>query len=305
VQKFTLNLEDNIFTLHKKLRSETYRHSNYTSFYIRDPKLRHIHKATVSDRIIHHAIMRVIEPLFDRAFIFDSYSSRKNKGMHRAIKRFKKLAWKLSCNNTKLVWVLKCDIKKFFDSIDHNILLTLIKKKINDEKMIKLIENIIRSFSDEKGRGIPLGNLTSQLFSNIYLNELDQFVKQNLRASYYIRYADDFVILSRDKAYLQNLLVCIDKFLCEKLQLQLHKRKVSIRQWHKGIDFLGYVIFQYHIILRTKTKRRILKKVRNKKRVMVEGKIGEDKFKQTLQSYFGILKHCSGNKIRNLLSNCV
>ena len=114
VQKFALNLEDNIFALRKELLAEIYQHSNYTSFCICDPKLRHINKASVKDRIMHHATMRIIESLFDKSFIFDSYSSRKNKGTHRAVKRLKKFAWKLSQNNTKTVWVLKCDIKKFF-----------------------------------------------------------------------------------------------------------------------------------------------------------------------------------------------
>lgn len=219
VLEFTLSLEDNIFTLYRELRESGYCHANYTSFYICDPKLRHIHKAEVKDRIVHHAIMRVIESVFDRTFIFDSYSSRKNKGTHGAIKRFKKLAWKLSCNNTKPIWVLKCDIKKFFDFVDHNILLAFVKKKIKCGKTIKLIEHIIRSFGNEKDKGIPLGNLTSQLFSNIYLNEMDQFVKQKLRVKYYIRYADDFVILSKDKSYLQNILVHINEFLSKELKL--------------------------------------------------------------------------------------
>ena len=298
VQKFALNLEDSIFELNKKLHTGVYRHSNYTSFYICDPKLRHINKAIVADRIVHHAIMKIIEPDFDKTFIFDSYSSRKNKGTHLAIKRFKKFAWKLSSNNTKVVWVLKCDIKKFFDSIDHDILLTFVKKKVEDTKAIKLIENIIRSFQKRNDKGIPLGNVTSQLFSNIYLNELDQFIKHNLKVKYYLRYADDFVILSGKRKYLQGLLPQINKFLDVNLKLQLHDQKVSIRRWSKGTDFLGYVIFPYHTILRTKTKKRILKKIKERRRELSKGVIDEKTFEQTLQSYLGVLKHCRSRQIR-------
>ncbi len=301
VQKFALNLEDNIFELHKKLRAGTYQHSNYTSFYICDPKLRYINKATVCDRVVHHAVMRVIESMFDKTFIFDSYSSRKGKGTHRAVGKFRKLAWQLSHNDTKVVWVLKCDIKKFFDSVDHRILLALIKKKIDSTKAMDLIEDIICSFQKTKSKGIPLGNVTSQLFSNIYLNELDQFVKHELKAEYYIRYADDFVILSRDKKYLQDILVHIDKFLSARLKLKLHERKISIRRWSAGTDFLGYVIFPHHTILRTKTKKRIFKKVTRKHKELQCGEIGKENFEQTLQSYFGVLSHCCSTSIRKIL----
>jgi hypothetical protein len=247
--------------------------------------------------------MGIIESHFDKAFIFDSYSSRKGKGTHRAVKRLQKFAWGLSRNNTKPVWVLKCDIKKFFDSVDHNILLALIRKKIECKKTVKLIENIICSFQGEKAKGIPLGNLTSQLFSNIYLNELDQFMKQDLSVKFYIRYADDFVILSRDKAYLQKTLVYIDEFLAKELKLHLHERKVSIKQWHKGVDFLGYVSFPYHSILRTKTKKRILKKMKRKGREMLSGTISKNKFEQTRQSYLGILKHCRAGQTKSDIEN--
>ncbi|MFH1668279.1 MAG: reverse transcriptase domain-containing protein [Candidatus Komeilibacteria bacterium] len=298
VQEFTLNLEDNIFDLNKKLSSGKYQHSNYISFYICDPKLRHINKATISDRVVHHALMRIIEPVFERIFIFDSYSSRKSKGTHRAISRFKKFAWKLSHNNTKAVWVLKCDVRKFFNSVNHDILCRLIRDKVDDKKTIILIENIICSFQNEKCCGIPLGNVTSQLFSNIYLNELDQFIKHVLKVKYYIRYVDDFVILSRDEKYLYDALSKIDKFLHAKLRLFLHDRKVSIRQWHKGVDFLGYIIFPHHTVIRTRTKKRILKRIREKQYQMILGSVSEDSFRETLQSYFGVLHHCRSRQVK-------
>jgi retron-type reverse transcriptase len=195
VLEFRSRLEDNIFELRQELKSKTYQHSNYIAFSVCDPKLRRIHKAGVKDRVLHHAIFRILYPIFDSSFIFDSYSCRIEKGTHRAVKRLEKFCRKLSQNNSRNIFALKCDIKKFFDSIDQNILLERIKRKIINVDTIWLVEKIIKSFP----RGLPLGNVTSQIFANIYLNELDQFVKHKLREKYYLRYCDDFIILSTDE----------------------------------------------------------------------------------------------------------
>ena len=142
------NLEDNLFQLHRELRNKTYRHSNYTSFNVCDPKLRRIHKACVRDRVLHHAIFRVLYPIFDKSFIFDSYSCRIKKGTHRAVTRLERFCRKLSRNNTKNIFALKCDVRKFFDSVDQNILVRLIRNKIQDKDAIWLVEIIIRSFKN-------------------------------------------------------------------------------------------------------------------------------------------------------------
>lgn len=305
VLNFAKNFEENLLNLRNDIISGRYRHGGYKSFFVCDPKRRHIHKASARDRVLHHAAHRVLYPIFNKSFIFDSYSSRKDKGTHKAIERFGNFARKLSQNNTKTVWVLKCDIRKFFDSVDHRILLSIIKNKINDFKTINIIEDIIFSFKKEIGKGIPLGNLTSQLFSNVYLNELDQFIKRKLRAKYYIRYADDFVVLDRDRAYLENLLSEIDKFLAEKLDLQLHPQKIIIEKHHQGVDFLGYVIFPHHNILRTKTKNRIINKMLEKSENFEGGLISETNFSQSLQSYFGILKHCRGRGIKKKIKEII
>ncbi len=297
VQEFALNLEDNIFELHNDLKNNLYQHSKYTSFFISDPKLRCINKAKVRDRLLHQAIFKIIEPIFEKIFIFDSYSSRKNKGTHRAIKRFQKMAWKLSKNNTRTVWVLKCDIKKFFDSIDHNILLRLIKLKVTNRKTVELIEKVIYSFRENEETGIPLGNLTSQLFSNIYLNELDQFIKRGLKIKNYIRYADDFVILSDERDNLEKVFLKIDEFLKSELNLRFHPEKVIMEKWNSGVDFLGYVSFPYYTILRTKTKNRMLKKIAIKINCWRSKEIDTKSFSQTLQSYMGVLKWCCWRKI--------
>ena len=298
VLDFAKNFEENLFNLRNDILSGRYRHGKYKSFFVCDPKRRHIHKASARDRVLHHAAHRVLYPIFDKYFIFDSYSSRKDKGTHKAIERFGNFARKLSQNNTKTVWILKCDIRKFFDSVDHRILLSIIKNKINDFKTINIIENIIFSFKNERGKGIPLGNLTSQLFSNIYLNELDHFIKRKLRVKYYVRYADDFIILSGDRPYLDNLLGGINKFLNEKLDLQLHLQKIIIKKYHQGVDFLGYVIFPHHNILRTRTKNRMINNILKKLDNLEKRLTSETHFNQSAQSYLGILKNCRGYGIR-------
>lgn len=285
IQAFEFNLEDNVFQLHRELKTKTYQHSDYTSFYITDPKLRHIHKACVKDRVLHQAIFRVLYPIFDKNFIFDSYSCRFNKGTHRAVTRLETFARKLSHNHTQNIFALKCDIKRFFDSVDRKILLEFIRKRIKDSCAMGLLEQIIGSFQKDKNRGIPLGNVTSQLFANIYLNELDQFIKHQLKVKYYIRYCDDFVILEKNKEYLFKLFDKINGFLIEQLKLYLHPGKIMIRKYRQGIDFLGYVARPHHRILRTKTKKRLMRRISYK----------------NLSSYLGVLKHCKSFKIREKL----
>ncbi len=277
VQEFSEHLQENIVNLYQELKNKTYNHSKYYPFYVQDPKLRHINKACVKDRVLHHAIFRVLYPIFDKSFIFDSYSCRNKKGTHRAVNRLDYFAKKVSNNNSKNCFMLKMDIKKFFDSVDQEILLNLINKKIYNKDIIWLITKIIKSFP----KGLPMGNITSQFFANIYLNELDQFVKHKLKIKYYIRYCDDFLILSPDKIYLQKVIYKINKFLNQNLRLSLHPNKIIIRKYRQGIDFLGYVCFPYHRILRPKSKKRLLKKINTK----------------NLQSYLGMLKHCNGYKV--------
>jgi len=304
VQEFGLDIEDNIFELHEALKNNSYTHSSYKSFYLHDPKLRHIFKARVRDRILHHAIVKIIGPIFEKSFNFDSYSSRKNKGTHKAIDRFRYFAQKLSRNNSRTIWILKCDVRKFFDSVDHDIIINQINIKVKDAKAVELVKNIIGSIKTSKKGGIPLGNLTSQLFSNIYLDNLDQFIKRQLRVKYYLRYNDDFMILNSDRRFLEGLVPIIGSFLKEKLNLELHQ-KVTIRNWGQGIDFLGYVIFPHHTILRTKTKRRILRKIRKNWRQLQTNSLYQKSFNQSLQSYLGILHHCRGYNIRNNIAAIV
>jgi len=287
VQEFELNLMENIISLHNDLVSKTYKHSEYTPFNISDPKPRNIHKAVVRDRLLHHAIYRIFYPFFDRTFIADSYSCRLNKGTHKAVNRFRTLAYKVSKNHTRTCWILKCDIKKFFANIDHDILKEIIRQYILDEQILWLLSRIIDSFHSIKpGVGLPLGNLTSQLFVNIHMNKFDQFVKHKLKVKYYIRYADDFVLLSSNKQELENVIPKINSFLNGKLKLTLHPDKVYIKTIASGVDFLGWVNFTDHRVLRTVTKRRMLKSIKQNN--------GKSK---TIQSYLGLLGYGNARKL--------
>ncbi len=244
VQEFSLRLMDNIFDLHYDLANLTYKHSDYQAFRINDPKPRIIHKASVRDRLLHHAIYRILYQFFDKTFISDSFSCRENKGTHKAITRFMVFSQKVSQNNTKTCWVLKGDIKKFFASVDQGILLNILKEYVLDQKIIWLLQEIISSFnSGQISVGLPLGNLTSQLFANIYLNKFDQFVKHKLKLKCYIRYADDFVIFSQNKDFLEKQILFVRSFLQENLKLETHPQKISIKTLTSGVDFLGWVNF--------------------------------------------------------------
>jgi len=283
VQEFQLYLMDNILALHRDLINGNYRHQGYQEFKINDPKPRIIHKATVRDRLFHRAVYRKLYPFFDRTFICDSFSCRNAKGTHKAVKRFTSFAYIVSKNHTQACWVLKCDIKKFFHSIDQRILLDILKTCIPDARTIGLLREIIGSFNNGTPTiGLPLGNLTSQLFCNIYMNQFDQFVKHVLKIDYYIRYADDFVILSSDKQELESIIPFIGKFLEESLKLKLHPDKVFIKRIASGVDFLGWVQFADHRVLRTATKNRIMKKLNIK----------------NASSYVGLIKHGNSYKIK-------
>lgn len=298
VQDFSTKLMNNIFSLHEDLFNHTYKHGGYQAFKINDPKPRDIHKATVRDRLLHHAIYRILYPFFDKTFTADSFSCRFEKGTHKAIKRFREFAFKVSKNNTRTCWILKCDIRKFFANIDHEILIKILREHIADENIMELLENVIGSFSSGKiGVGLPLGNLTSQLFVNIYMNKFDQFARHKLKAKFYIRYADDFVFFSENKESLEEKVILVGDFLQKELKLELHPNKVFIKTLSSGVDFLGMVNFPNHRILRTNTKSRMLKKLRKKKEDFDDEIILEKDYNQSLQSYLGILKHCHGHKL--------
>lgn len=285
VAAYQKRLKGNIKALHGTLASGQYEHHRYERFIVHDPKRREIHKATVADRILHQAIVTAIEPLFEPRFIYDSYSCRVRKGTHAGVERLKVFLRQASKNNTQKVYVLKCDIRKYFASIDHEILLALVARRVQDEAILELMRSIILSHNASTGKGIPLGNITSQLFANIYLHELDWFMKQTLGIRQYIRYCDDFVIVSTDKVYLQSLIDPIRAFLHKALQLELHPDKVEIRSWNQGVDFLGNVLRPHATTLRNKTKQRMLARVAE----------------QNLSSYLGLCSHADAHYLSQII----
>jgi len=308
VQAFEFSLEQNLFSMHRDLLAKRYAHGPYTGFYIRDPKVRHIHKAMVRDRVLHHAVFRILNPIFEKTFIANSFSCRIGKGTHKGVLAAESMIRRESRNYTKPCFALKCDVRKFFDSIDHEILLAILKKRIIDPDTMWLMERIIESFSTSwttlfDRQGLPIGNLTSQLFANVYMNEFDQFVKQRLRIKHYARYTDDFVIVSTDKKYFMDLLDPIQDFLGEHMKLKLHPKKISIRACHRGVDFLGYVALPHHRLLRPKTKRRVFRKLKIQIAQYRAGAISEATLSQSLQSYLGVLSHANTHQLSEDLKN--
>jgi len=299
VQEFQLHLLDNIVNLHIDLKNKVYIHGLYVAFNINDPKPRNIHKALVRDRLLHHAIYRVLYPYFDTKFIYDLYSCRKWKGTHRAVERFTTFGRKASQNHRKTLWILKCDVRKFFASIDHEVLKKVLTISIQDESILWLLSRVIDSFKTpysiyamaEMPKGLPLGNLTSQLLVNVYMDWFDQYMKHRIRAKYYIRYADDFVVMSRDKDELEDVLIQIKFFLGDNLLLELHPDKVFIKTLASGVDFLGWVHFPKHRVLRTTTKRRMYKNLQSNPRT------------ESLASYLGLLSHRNTKKLRDYVQS--
>lgn len=289
IQLFESRLEDNIFDLHEKLVSGRYRPGTYQRFKIIDPKVRLISKASVCDRLLHQAIYQVLYPGFDKTFIYDSYSCRNGKGSHKGFARLVSMSRRVSNNYTSSCWAIKLDIKKFFDSVDHEILKGLLRERIEDEKLLNLLDTIIESFSMSPGRGMPLGNLTSQLFASIYMNPLDQYVKRKLNAKYYLRYADDFILLSADPSELMGYFVETNKFLKDRLRLNIHPDKVEFRKLEWGIDFIGYIALPHYQLPRRKTLKRIFRKI---------AKSDKESLESSLPSYLGYVKHVSSYRTR-------
>lgn len=305
---FEKNLESEIFRLCRELKAGVYKHGEYESFFISDPKRRHIHKAIVRDRVLHHAIMGVLYPLYDKTFIYNSFSCRIEKGVHKGVEALRSMLYKASKNNTRNVYILKCDIEKFFDSINHETLFSILNSRIKDQELMNLLAKVIESFvsnrSTRSGRcGVPIGNLTSQLFANVYLDVFDQFIKHDLKVKHYARYTDDFVIVSESREYLLNLLPRIQLFLKDKLKIQMHPNKITVTKFSHGIDYLGYVLFPYFTLVRKRTRQRALRKINEKILLYRQGEISKDKLHATLMAYLGVFSHANAYRFSEKLKN--
>ncbi|MBI2044936.1 hypothetical protein HYT23_02675 [Candidatus Pacearchaeota archaeon] len=330
VIEFEKDLIKNLLDLHNELKNQTYKPLLLRTFILRDPKTRKISESDFRDRIVHHALIRILEPIFEKRFIYDSCANQKNKGNLFALKRFYYFMGKVSRNGKTNGWFnvnqirgycLKADIKHYFEEVDHEILINIIKRRVRDEKVMGLIEKILKNSSALRGggvapegstsryffsrknigakqffskKGMPLGNLTSQFFANVYLNELDYFVKHKLRAKYYIRYVDDFVILHKSKEQLEYWKNKIGNFLVEKLRLELHLDKSRVIQLSRGIDFVGFRNFYYFRLLRIRNIGKMLFKIKRYKKE----EITKEKLLESFQGWNAYVKWADTLKLR-------
>lgn len=294
VQRFEYHLEERLIGIQEELDQERYRWGGYQAFWICDPKPRLIHAAPFRDRVVHHAIHRVLEPIFDPTLIFDTYACRKEKGTLAAVLRYDAFVRRFGGKG----FVLQCDIHSYFASVDHGILKTLLRRRIGDLKLLRLLDSLIDTHREDISIGIPIGNLTSQLFANLYLSPLDHFIKEQLRQRYYVRYMDDFVILEQGKARLWKVLDEVQSYLSGRLKLELNFRRVAIMPIEKGMDFLGYVIFPggYKRIRRRNVVnfRRRLKCLASE---YAQGMIPYDQVRASIASWLGLAKHANAYRL--------
>ena len=305
VIEFERELSNNLLAIRSELLLHSYSPKPLVNFIIRDPKTRKISKSNFRDRVVHHALCNIIEPIFERIFIYDSYANRVGKGTINAIKRFDYFKRKVSRNNNAKCYALKADIKKYFESVNHGILISIIKKKIKDNNILWLINKILSNCTYGGGgrtnAGMPLGNLTSQFFANVYLNELDYFIKHRLKVRYYIRYVDDFVILHNSKEQLEKYKCEISHFLIKQLSLQLHPDKSKIFQLSRGTTFLGLRIFQNHKLLKKSNIRKFEKKLEQLCIQFDEKQIDYDIIYDFLEGWLAYSKQANSCNLRRKL----
>ena len=302
VIEFEKNLDVNLIQLQQELLFHTYRPRPLETFILSDPKTRKISKSAFCDRIVHHAICNIIEPLFDKSFIFDSHANRIGKGTFKAIERFEYFAQKVSRGFTRLCFVFKADIRHYFETVDHTILLSVLQRKIDDKRLLWLIKVILQNYhTDYQGKGMPLGNLTSQFFANVYLNELDQYVKHTLKAKYYIRYVDDFVIFDNYAENLQRFKKEIQAFCNQALALQLHPDKSKIYNLKNGVSFLGMRVYPHHRRIKKKNVRRFERKLLQLRDDFEEGKVTGEKAVEHFEGWLAYIANANTFKYRRHL----
>lgn len=291
VRRHDENREQNLIDLHEQLKAGTFKTSQYDVFTIHEPKEREIYRLPYyPDRIVHHAAMNILEPIWCSIFTADTYSCIKGKGIH-AVQR--KLSKELRKDPEGTKYCLKIDIKKYYPSIDHDILKQIIRKKIKDVRLLKLLDEIIDSAD-----GIPIGNYLSQYFANLYLAYFDHWMKEVKRVKYYYRYADDIVILSDSKQHLHGLLGEIREYM-DTLKLEVKNNYQIFPVADRGIDFVGYVFYHTHTRLRKSIKQSLARQVANAKRHP-----NQEKHERSIASYWGWCKHCDSiNLTKKLFKN--
>jgi RNA-directed DNA polymerase len=292
---FYFNLENEIIDLQRELKNKTYTQLPLRIFMIREPKVRVIGAAEFRDRVVHHAICNILEPFFEKSYYFHSYACRKGKGTHRAIRQAQKY-----CRVYE--FFLKCDIKKYFESIRHLVLKALLRNKFKDPELLWLLDIIIDSPGGEKN-GIPIGNLTSQHFANFYLDKLDHYIKDVLQVRGYLRYMDDFILFDNDKKNLKHLQARISDFLFKILRLELKDKGIILAPCHLGIPFLGFRIFPNTIRIKRENKKRWIKKFKTRMIEFEGGLIDEEKYSRCLMSLTEHLKQANSYHFRRRIFN--
>ena len=280
VRLFEKDVEGNIDELHAELTNGTYRTSEYSVFTIYEPKERVISRLPFRDRVVHHAIMNILEPVWTSIFIRNTYSCIRGRGIHDVLRHLKRDL--KDVENTR--YCLKIDIRKFYPSIDHDILKQIIRRKIKDAGLLQLLDGIIDS-----APGVPIGNYLSQFFANLYLTYFDHYLKEDRRVRYYYRYADDMVILAGSKEYLHGLLVEINDYLVTRLDLQLKGNYQVFPVDDRGIDFVGYKFYHTHILMRKSIKKRLCRKAAR----LNKRNLTEKEYRMHIAPWIGWAKHCN------------
>lgn len=314
VLQFSYNLEENLISLQNELIWQTYEVGRYREFIVHDPKRRLIMALPFRDRVVQWAIYRQLNPLLDRRYISTSYACRVGYGSHKAVKRIQYWLRKLS-RSSEPVYVLKLDVSKYFYRVDHNVLMNILIRKINDQRLINLLEKIIRCDRVEFGLpltdggqfterasnvGMPIGNLTSQMFANLYLNELDQFVKHALKVKHYARYMDDMLVIGSNRHELRAIWAAIGNYLSNVLRLNLNN-KSCIRSAAQGVEFCGYRIWPTRIKLRKSTALKMRRNLRGAAKRYRRGEISHDRLNSTVQSYAGLVQLVSSEGLQNIV----
>jgi len=296
VLQFSANLERELIGLYWELAGHSYRTGEYRRFTVYEPKRREVAALPFRDRIVHHALCNVIEPIFERGFIHDSYACRVGKGTHAAADRLTEFL-RQAHRRWGGCYVLKADVASYFPSVDHGVLMDIIRRKIACPETLGLVEEILDSWNGDVVHGIPIGNLTSQLFANVYLNELDQFVKHGLRARYYVRYMDDLILLAADKATLWGWQSRIEQFLQEALRLHLN-HKTDIFPEARGVDFVGYRTWRTHRLLRKRSVKQMRRKLKALGAKYAAGEVDVETISAVVASWVGHASHANTYRLR-------
>ncbi len=272
---FRDDFENNIRKLREQLLCHEPDIGHYSFFKVIDPKPRNICAASFPERVLHHAIMNICEPVLESYSVYDSYACRKNKGNRKALTKAQKYA-------RKSEWYLKLDIRRYFDSMDHLIVIRLLSRRFKDTELILLFQKLLETYHTDPGKGVPIGNLISQHLANFYLGRFDHWIKEERRVRSYLRYMDDFVLFGNDKTYLKNELAEIRRFLSEELALELN-HNIQLNRCNRGFPFLGYRVFPHTIRLSPASRRRFSRKFRKYEKEWQEGRRTTDELVRCME----------------------